>query len=145
MSNSWIILALLAALAAATVVVLTKAGLKNIDSSLAFAIQSVLILIISWTVVITQGHLKGLQALDRKAWIFLLIAGVATTLSTLLSYKALKIGKASYVTSLERLSLVFAILFSVLFLKEKFSWQLVAGAAIMIGGAVVIAMAEESS
>jgi len=138
----WIIWALLAAISAALVVVLTKAGLKNVDSSLAFAIQSILILAITWVVVIVQGNFSELKSIEKNAWIFLTAAGVFTTLSTLFSYKALSSGPASYVVSIERLSLIVAIVLSVIFLKEKITWQLVVGGAVMVGGAVLIALSD---
>jgi len=138
----WIIWALLAAISAALVVVLTKAGLKNVDSSLAFAIQSILILAITWMVVIVQGNFSDLKSIEKNAWIFLTAAGVFTTLSTLFSYKALSSGPASYVVSIERLSLIVAIVLSVIFLKEKITWQLVVGGAVMVGGAVLIALSD---
>lgn len=140
----WIVYALLAAVSAAAVIVLTKAGLKNLDSSLAFAIQSVFILIISWAVVFMQSTLREAQNMSRKVWLFLIAAGIATTVSTLLSYKALKMGKASNVTALERLSLPFAVLFAAFFLKERVTWQLITGGLLMIGGAILIAYGEES-
>jgi transporter family protein len=141
----WILFALLAALAAAVVTTLSKAGLKNVDSSLAFAIQSVLIVIVAWGVVVAQGSTAQLKSIEGRAWIYLLIAGVITTLSSLLSFRALKLGDASQVSPLERVSLVFAILFAALFLKEKVTWQVVAGAALMVAGAIVIALAKKAS
>ncbi len=140
----WIIWALLAAISAALVIVLTKAGLKNVDSSLAFAIQAILILIITWSVVTYQGNAFAWKNIDKNAWIFLLSAGVFTALSTLFSYKALSIGKASYVVTIERTSLVIAIMLSVLFLKEKITWQLIVGAGAMVAGAVLIALSDNS-
>jgi len=138
----WILWALSAAIAAALVIVLTKAGLKNVDSSVAFAIQSVFILVISWGVVFFQGNLDDLKEIDNKTWMLLIAAGVATTLSSLFSFKALTLGPASYVVTMERLSLVFAIILSVIFLKEKITWQLVTGAAIMVAGAVLVALSD---
>ncbi|MGV3705028.1 MAG: EamA family transporter [Arcticibacter sp.] len=138
----WILWALSAAIAAALVIVLTKAGLKNVDSSVAFAIQSVFILVISWGVVFFQGNLGDLKEIDNKTWMLLIAAGVATTLSSLFSFKALTMGPASYVVTMERLSLVFAIILSVIFLKEKITWQLVTGAAIMVAGAVLVALSD---
>lgn len=136
----WIIWAVIAAISAALVVVLTKAGLKNVDSSLAFAIQAVLILLITWSVVLFQGNFSTLKDIDKNAWIFLLSAGVCTAASTLASYKALSLGPASYVITVERSSLVIAIILSVLFLKEKLTWQIVVGGTVMIAGAVLIAL-----
>ncbi len=140
----WIIWALMAALSAALVIVLTKAGLKNVDSSLAFAIQSVFILTITWGVVSFQGTFGGLKEIESRTWILLILAGVATSLSSLFSFKALSLGPASYVATIERLSMVFVIVISILFLKEKFTWQLLVGASFMVGGAVLIALSESS-
>ncbi len=138
----WILWAVLAAISAALVIVLTKAGLKNVDSSLAFAIQAVLILLISWSVVIYQGNFGDWKSIEKNAWIFLLAAGICTTLSTLFSYKALSLGQASYVATIERSSLVIAIVLSIIFLKEKLTWQIAVGAAVMIAGAVLIALSD---
>jgi len=139
----WVLWALLAAVSAALVVVLTKAGLKNVDSSLAFAIQAVFIFCITWSVIYFQGNFADIKEIENKAWILLILAGIATTLSTLFSFKALSTGPASYVVTIERMSLVFAIVLSVIFLKEKVTWQLVLGACVMIGGAVLIVMSGE--
>lgn len=138
----WILWAVLAAISAALVIVLTKAGLKNVDPSLAFAIQAILILMITWSVVFYQGNLGDWKSIDKKAWIFLLAAGVFTSLSTLFSYKALSMGRASYVATIERSSLVIAIVLSIIFLKEKLTWQIILGGSIMIGGAVLIALSD---
>lgn len=140
----WIVFALLAALSAGVAVVLSKAGLKNLDSSLAFAIQSILILLISWAAAFWQKAIPSISGIDKRTWMFLVAAGVATTLSSLFTFRALKLGEASLVTSLERLSLVFAIVFAVIFLKEKLNWQIVLGIILMIGGAVLIGLSQES-
>jgi transporter family protein len=139
----WIVWAVLAAVSAALVIVLTKAGLKNVDSNLAFAIQAVLIFCITWSIVTVQGNLGNLKEIENKAWVLLILAGVATTLSTLFSYKALSLGPAAYVATIERSSLVIAIILSVIFLKEKITWQLVAGAVLIISGAILIALSEQ--
>lgn len=138
----WIVWAVLAAISAALVIVLTKAGLKNVDSSLAFAIQAILILLITWSVVLFQGNFQDWKSIDKNAWIFLLTAGVCTSLSTLFSYKALSMGPASYVATIERTSLVIAIVLSIVFLKEKLTWQIAVGGTVMIAGAVLIALSD---
>jgi len=140
----WVLWAVLAAISAALVIVLTKAGLKNVDSSLAFAIQAVLIFIIAWSVVAFQGNFGDWKGIEKNAWIFLLSAGICTSLSTLFSYKALSMGPASYVATIERTSLVIAIVLSVIFLKEKLTWQILVGGAVMIGGAVLIALSDSA-
>jgi transporter family protein len=139
----WIVFALSAALAAATVVTLSKIGVKNIDSSVAFAIQSVLILIVSWSVVIGQGNLPDVLRIERRVWIYLIIAGVVTCLSSLLSFRALKLGNASQVSPLTNFSLVFTVVMATVFLKEKLSWQVIIGVVLMGIGALMIAIARE--
>ncbi|HEV7379765.1 MAG TPA: EamA family transporter [Dyadobacter sp.] len=138
----WLIWAISAAVCAALVVVLTKAGLKNTDSSLAFAIQAVLIIGITWTVVLWQGTFASIKLIEPKTWLLLSLAGIATTASTLFSFKALSLGNASHVTTIERSSLVIAVILSVIFLNEKLSWQLVVGSVLIISGAVLIAFSD---
>lgn len=138
----WIVFSLLAALSAAVVVTLSKAGIKNVDSSLAFAIQSVLIVLVAWGVVAWQGNLPNVTAIDRRSWIFLITAGVITCVSSLLSFRALSLGNASRVSPIDKVSLVFAIVLAAVFLKEKVSWQVMLGAGLMAIGAIVIAMAK---
>jgi transporter family protein len=139
----WILFALLAAVSAAVVTVLSKAGLKDVDSSLAFAIQAVLIIIISWSVVVAQGNTGQLKSIDGRAWVYLLVAGVFTALSSLFTFRALKLGDASVVNPLERLSMVFAIVLAAWFLKEKITWQIIVGAGLMVAGAIMIAMTKK--
>ncbi|UKT63326.1 EamA family transporter [Pedobacter mucosus] len=138
----WIFWAVLAAISAALVIVLTKAGLKTVDSNLAFAIQSVFILTITWGLVTFEGNLGTLKDIDTKTWIILICAGIATTLATVFSFKALSLGKASTVSTIERTSIVFAILLSTIFLKEKLTWQIIVGGILILSGAVFIALSE---
>jgi len=145
MKFMWIVFALLAAVTAAVVVVLSKAGMKNIDSSLVFALQSVLILIVSWSFVLIQGKQMELGKIDNRTWIFLGAAGVLTAASSLLSFRALKLGDAAAVSPIERVSLVFAIIFAAIFLKEKITWQVISGAALMVIGAIIIAVSKKGS
>lgn len=140
----WIVFAMLAAFTAAIVTVLSKAGLKDIDSSLAFAIESILIVIVAWSVVFAQKNTGEIAQIDTKVWWFLVIAGIVTALSSLFTFKALKLGEASTVNPLERLSLVFAVIFGAIFLKEKLTWQIIVGALLMAAGALIIAFSKKS-
>ncbi len=141
----WILFSLLAALTSAIVVTLSKAAIKNVDSSLVFAIQAVMILVISWGVVTWQGNLSGVGQIERRTWLFLGVAGILTCVSSLLAFYALKLGDASRVSPLERLSLVFAIIFAVIFLKEQIEWPVILGAVLMAVGAIIIAVSGYSS
>ena len=134
---------LLAALSAAVVDTLSKVSVKKIESSLAFAIQSVLMVGVAWGVVVWQGHVGQVQQIDRRTWLLLIAAGVITCASSLFSFQALKSGLASRTASFGQVSLVFSILPAVFLLKEKVTWQLVAGAVLMAGGAVLIAFSAE--
>ena len=139
----WIVFALAAALMAGIAVVLSKAGLKDIDSTLAFAVQSVLILAVAWTAAFWQKNAAAITEIDRRTWLFLIAAGVATSLSSLLTFRALKLGEAGLVSSLERSSLVFAIAFAAFFLHEQLNWKIILGAALIIGGAVLIGVSRQ--
>jgi transporter family protein len=140
----WILFAVLAALSAAIVTVLTKAGLKNTDSNLAFAIQSVLILIVTWTLVLVQGTTGKLKELGKREWIYLVTAGILTACSSLFTFRALKLGDASAVTPIERSSLLFTIILAGLFLKERITWQMIAGGVLILGGAVLISVSKKA-
>jgi len=140
----WILWAFLAAVSAACVIVLTKAGLKNVDPIVAFAIQALLILTITWGLIAFQGKFSALKEIDNKAWLLLILAGIATTLSTIFSFKALSSGPATSVVTIERSSLVFAVLLSVIFLKEKITWQIVAGIILVLSGAILISLSKPS-
>lgn len=136
----WIVFALLAAVASALVVTLSKAGIKDVPPSLAFAVEAVLIVVVSWGTVAWQKLLPDLGRIDRKSWLFLLAAGVLTATSSLLSFRALSLGDASRVSPLTNVALVFSVVLAAVFLKEKLTWQVAAGAALMASGAVVIAL-----
>lgn len=138
----WVLWAFLAAVSAACVIVLTKAGLKNVDPTVAFAIQALLILAITWALIAFQGKFSSLKEIDNKAWILLVLAGIATTLSTIFSFKALSMGPATSVVTIERSSLVFAVLLSVIFLKEKITWQIVVGVVLVLSGALLISLSK---
>lgn len=141
----WIIFSLLAAVSAAMVTTLSKAGIKSLDPSLVFAVEAVLIILVAWGVVVAQGNVKEVKEIDGRTWVYLLSAGVLTAVSSLMSFRALKLGDASQTNPVERLSLVFAITFAALFLKEKITAQIIIGAVLMAAGAVVIALAKKGS
>lgn len=141
----WIVFALLAAVVSATVVTLSKAGIKNVPPSLAFAIQAGLIIVVSWGAVLWEGLLPEITKIDRKSWIFLLTAGVLTATSSLLTFRALSLGDASRVSPLTNTALIFSVLLAALFLKEKLTWQVLLGAGLMVAGAILIATTKPSA
>ncbi len=138
----WLFFAILASATAALAVVFSKAGLKNINPNVGFALQSVLILVISWSAVMFQKASAEFHKIDKRTWIFISCAGVATCLSSLFQFKALKEGNAGVVTSIERSSLVITIILAFFFLKEKITWQLAVGALLIVAGAILIAVGQ---
>ena len=139
----WLIYALLDALMAAISIILTKAGVKNLNPVLAFALQAIVILSMSWGIVLYKGNQGEMVKIDKQTWWFLIGAGVATALSSLFKFAALKTGNAGAVTSIDRSSLVFTIVLATIFLKEKLSWQLVVGGFLIVAGAVIIATGKQ--
>jgi bacterial/archaeal transporter family protein len=139
----WIVFALLAAVFAGTSITLTKAGLGKVDPILAFAIQTLFILAISWGVVLFQKSNNDLARIDRKAWLFICLAGIATCCSSLFQFKALKLANASMVTPLTASSLIFTVLFAGLFLKEQINWKIILGVSMIIGGTVLVSLSRK--
>jgi len=139
----WIVFALLAAFSAGVSVVLSKAGLKNVDSTLAFAIQSILIVTISWSAAFWQKDVSTIGQIDKRAWLFLVAAGIATTLSSLFTFRALKLGDAALVSSMERSSLVFAVGLAAVFLNEQLNWKIIVGGLMIIGGAILVGLSRQ--
>jgi len=134
----WWIYALLSALFASLTAIFAKIGVKNIDSDLATAIRTVIILILAWGIVLFKGTIPTIQNFNKQNWIFLILSGCATGLSWLFYFKALQIGKVSQVAPVDKLSVALAIILSVIFLKETLNWQSAIGALLIIAGTFVL-------
>lgn len=118
---TWFLYGLVSAFFAAVTSILAKIGIAGIDSNLATAIRTVVILFFAWMLVAYQGHLKDLTSLNRTNVLFLVLSGLATGLSWLFYFKALQVGSVNKVVPIDKLSLVLAIIFAAVFLKEKIS------------------------
>jgi transporter family protein len=136
--DSWVVYALLSAIFAALTAIFAKAGLKNVNSDLATAIRTVVILLITWGIVWFRGNAGGVRGLSRNNWIFLILSAIATGLSWLFYYRALQLGKVSQVSVIDKGSIVFTILLSFLFLREPLTPRLVLAAALIFGGMLVM-------
>jgi transporter family protein len=136
---NWITWALLSAFFAGLTAILAKIGVGEINSNLATAIRTAVVLVFSWLIVFitNPGVLK--TAISRKAWIFLILSGLATGLSWLCYFRALKLGDASRVAPLDKLSVVFAVVLSVLVLHERLTWHQGAGVGLIVAGALLLA------
>jgi bacterial/archaeal transporter family protein len=138
----WFVYAILSAVFAAATAILAKIGIKDINSNLATAIRTIVILLFAWSIVLAQGTYKELGAISRFSLLFLILSGIATGLSWLFYFRALQIGNASQVAPIDKLSLVFTIILAILFLKEKTSLQVIVGAILMTLGSIIIALAK---
>jgi transporter family protein len=134
----WWIYAILSAVFAALTAIFAKIGIKDVDTNLATAIRTVVILVLAWGIVLFKGGLLGISALHKTNWVFLIISGLATGLSWIFYFKALQTGKVSMVAPIDKLSVAIAILLSVVFLKEPLTIKNAVGAALIIGGSLVM-------
>jgi transporter family protein len=129
----WLVYALLSAFFAALTAIFAKLGLKNVNSDLATAIRTVVILFITWGLVFFRGN-SSVVGLSRNNWIFLILSAVATGISWLFYYRALQLGRVSEVSAIDKGSIVFTILLSFLFLKEPLTPRIVAGGLLIVAG-----------
>jgi transporter family protein len=136
----WIWPALLSAVFAAATAILAKIGIEGVNSNVATAVRTTVVLVFAWSIVAGQGHIGDLGSLSRKTWIFLGLSGLATGLSWLFYFYALKIGPVARVATIDKLSLALTILLSVIVLREQASPQVFAGAGLMIAGALLVTL-----
>ena len=137
---SWIIYALLSAFFAALTAILAKIGIKDVNSNLATAIRTVVILLFAWGIVFFQGGHKQISSISQYSLLFLVLSGIATGFSWLFYFRALQLGNASQVAPIDKLSLVLTLLLAFLILKEKVSFTVIAGAVLMSIGAILIGL-----
>jgi transporter family protein len=137
---SWFLWALLSAFFAGLTAVLAKVGVQQIDSNLATAIRTVVILIFAWAVALATKN-QPFSGIGKRTWIFLILSGIATSLSWLCYFRALQLGEASQVAPVDKLSVVVAIALAAIFLHERVTWHHWLGGALIFTGAVLLAYA----
>lgn len=134
----WWLYALLSALFAALTAIFAKIGVENVNSNLATAIRTIVVLVMIWLIVFARGEAKTVSELSTKNWIFLGISGVATGLSWIFYFKALQMGEVSKVAGIDKLSLALTIIFAVIFLGETLTWKSAIGAGLIILGTLFL-------
>jgi transporter family protein len=134
----WWVFALLSALFAALTAIFAKVGIKDVNTDLAIAIRTVVILIIVWGIVFFRGGISTITSLSKNNLIFLCLSGITTGLSWIFYFKALQLGKVSQVAPVDKLSLALVIIFSAVFLKEALTIKTMIGASLIIGGTIVL-------
>ena len=132
--------ALLSALFAALTAIFAKIGVKDVNSNVATAIRTVVILFITWGIVLVGGQLGDIKYLPRNTWIFLILSGVATGLSWLFYFKAIQLGEVSRVAPIDKLSVVITICLSCLFLGEHLTPRIILGGLLIAAGSIVMVL-----
>lgn len=134
----WKYYALLSALFAALAAIFAKVGVKGINSDLATAIRTLVILLITWGIVFFGNHVGEIKEINRHTWTFLILSGIATGLSWLFYFKAIQEGDVSRVAPIDKLSVVLTICLSFLFLKEPVSLRVIIGGLLITGGSILM-------
>ena len=136
--DSWVIYAILSAVFAALTSILAKIGISDINSNLATAIRTIVVLIMAWGIVFMPGAQSGIQDTTAKSWIFLVLSGIATGLSWLFYYKALQLGDASKVVPIDKFSVVISMILAFVILKEDLTFKTVMGGILITAGTFVM-------
>ena len=136
----WFIFALLSALFAALTSILAKVGIEGVNSNLATALRTLVVLAMAWGMVFLTGSQNGIGSISRRSWLFLILSGLATGASWLCYYRALQIGEASKVVPIDKLSVVITLVLAFVFLHEKFTWKSGLGVILITAGTLVMVL-----
>ncbi len=136
----WFVFALLSAIFAALTSILAKIGIDGVNSNLATAIRTVVVVVMAWGMVFLTHTQNGIWEISKKSWIFLILSGLATGASWLCYYRALQIGDASKVVPIDKLSVVITLLLAFLFLHEKFTTKSLLGCILIGAGTLVMVL-----
>ena len=134
----WFLFAILSAVFAALTSILAKVGIDGVNSNLATAIRTVVVVIMSWGMVFLTNAQKGIGAISRKSWIFLILSGLATGASWLCYYRALQTGEVSKVVPVDKLSVVITLILAFIFLHENFTAKSFIGAVLITAGTLIM-------
>ena len=136
----WWIFALLSAFFAALTALFAKKGLNGVNSDLATAISTVIILFLAWAIVFFKGNFNAISSLTKQNWIFLILSGVATGLSWLFYFRALQLGQLGQVAVIDKLSLALTIILAFIFLGEPMTWKTIIGGGLVVAGSLVLVL-----
>lgn len=136
----WALFAVLSAVFAALTSILAKIGIENVDSNLATAVRTVVVVAMSWLMVFITNAQSGLTNISKKSWIFLILSGLATGASWLCYYKAIQMGEVSKVVPIDKMSVVITFILAVAFLHEDFNAKSIIGAVLITVGTLVMVL-----
>ena len=134
----WSIFAILSAIFAALTSILAKVGIEGVNSNLATAIRTIVVVLMAWFMVFITGNQNGIVDISKKSWIFLILSGLATGASWLCYYKALQLGEASKVVPIDKLSIVITIILAFIFLGEQITLKTLIGCCLIVAGTFVM-------
>ena len=138
--DMWAVFALLSAVFAALTSILAKVGINGVNSNLATAIRTVVVVLISWGMVFLTKGQGGITEISKKSWIFLILSGLATGASWLCYYRALQMGSASKVVPIDKLSVVITLVLAFIFLKEDFTYKSAIGSVLITAGTLFMVL-----
>ena len=136
----WLLVALLSAVFAALTSILAKIGIEGVNSNLATAIRTVVVVLMAWGMVFLTHAQGGVAAISRKSWLFLILSGLATGASWLCYYRALQLGKASQVAPIDKLSVVITLVLAFVFLREEVTAKSLAGCVLICAGTLLMVL-----
>ena len=136
----WFVFALLSAIFAACTSILAKIGIDGVNSNLATAIRTIVVLVMAWGMVFLTNTQSGLSEISRKSWIFLILSGLATGASWLCYYKAIQLGSVSKVVPIDKLSVVITLILAFVFLHEEFTAKSAVGAVLITAGTLLMVL-----
>ena len=136
----WLVFAVLSAVMAALTTILAKAGIEGVNSNLATAIRTMVVMVMAWGMVFITNAQSGLSKISTRSWIFLVLSGVATGISWLCYYRALQLGQASKVVPIDKLSVVITLVLAFVFLHETFTVKSLIGCILLTAGTLVMAL-----
>lgn len=136
----WFILALASSIFAAATSILAKVGISNVNSNLATAIRTTVVLVMSWGMVFLTGSQQGIVQIDKRSWLFLVLSGLATGASWLCYYKALQIGDVAKVVPIDKLSIVITVILAAILLHEQLTLRSILGCFLIAGGTLLMVL-----
>lgn len=136
----WFIFAILSAVFAALTSILAKVGIDGVNSNLATAVRTIVVVLMAWVMVFITNAQSGLFEISKKSWIFLILSGLATGASWLCYYKALQIGEASKVVPVDKLSVVITLILAFVFLHESFTFKSLIGCVLITAGTLIVVL-----
>ena len=136
----WFVLALLSAIFAALTSILAKVGIEGVNSNLATAIRTVVVVVMAWGMVVLTNAQNGITEISKRSWLFLILSGLATGASWLCYYRALQLGDASKVVPIDKLSVVITLILAFVFLHEQFSTKSIIGCILIGIGTMVMVL-----